>query len=85
LDNFPSGYFRDMQIIKESFLPVFEDLKTVDIAAYAVSNMPAEDILKDDRCGLFFQWKKLTNGIAGIPFREAYKRWPGRLAKVLCP
>ena len=35
--NLPSGYFRDMQIIKESFLPVFAEMKTcLDMAAYAV-------------------------------------------------
>jgi argininosuccinate lyase len=38
--NLPSGYFRDMQIIKEVFIPLFEEMNDcLDIVAYAVENM----------------------------------------------
>lgn len=29
LNNLPSGYFRDMQLIKEAFLPAFDELKSI--------------------------------------------------------
>jgi argininosuccinate lyase len=74
--NLPSGYFRDMQIIKESFLPVFDELSNcLDIVVYAVSRIiPRNDILKEDRYRYVFSVEEVNKLVLkGIPFREAYK------------
>lgn len=75
--NLPSGYFRDMQIIKESFLPVFGELKDcLRISTYAVSKIkPAENILQDDRYHYVFSVEEVNKLVMqGMPFREAYKK-----------
>jgi len=68
--------FRDMQIIKESFLPVFKELKNcLSITIYAVSKIkPAENILQDDRYRYVFSVEEVNKLVLqGMPFREAYK------------
>ena len=49
-NNLPCGYFRDLQIIKEVFLPVFQELSDcIDMTNYIVSRMKVnEHILEDD-------------------------------------
>ena len=75
-NNLPSGYFRDMQVMKEVFLPAFDDLENcLDIAAYALSNIKVNhNILDDKKYDYLFsveEVNKLT--LQGIPFRDAYK------------
>jgi argininosuccinate lyase len=74
--NLTTGYFRDMQIIKESFLPVFEELENcISMLAYAVARVvPAADILKDDKYQYIFSVEEVNKLVLeGMPFREAYK------------
>jgi argininosuccinate lyase len=74
--NLPSGYFRDMQVIKESFLPAFNDLKTcLDIAAHAISELiPVENSLNDPRYRYIFSVEAVNRMVMqGVPFREAYR------------
>lgn len=76
INNLPSGYFRDLQIIKEVFVPAFEELKNcLKIAAYAIENMKINKMILDDRkYDLIFsveEVNKLVN--EGMPFRDAYK------------
>jgi argininosuccinate lyase len=76
VNNLPSGYFRDLQIIKEVFLPAFEELKDcLTIAAYAIEFMKVNNkVLDDKRYDLIFsveEVNKLVN--EGMPFRDAYK------------
>lgn len=76
INNLPSGYFRDMQIIKEVFIPAFDELKScLKIASYAIKNMKINSkILDDKRYDLIFsveEVNKLVN--EGMPFRDAYK------------
>jgi argininosuccinate lyase len=75
--NLPSGYFRDMQIIKESFLPVFNDLKNcLEMSSYAVSRIiPVENVLKNERYRYVFSVEEVNRLVVkGTPFREAYKK-----------
>ena len=79
--NLPSGYFRDMQIIKESFLPVFSELKNcLEISAYAISKIkPAENILEDDRYQYVFSVEELNKLVLqGMPLEMPIKKWPCR-------
>lgn len=75
--NLPSGYFRDMQIIKEVFIPLFEEMKDcIDITAYAIENIEVEkDIMKDPRYKYAFSVEEVNRrALAGTPFRDAYRQ-----------
>jgi argininosuccinate lyase len=75
--NLPSGYFRDMQIIKESFLPVFQDMRNcLEMSAYAMARItPVKDILKDERYRYVFSVEEVNKLVLqGVPFREAYRK-----------
>ena len=75
-NNLPSGYFRDMQVMKEIFLPVFDDLEScLEIAAYAAEHIKVNPNILDDRkydhIFTVEEVNKLT--LQGMPFRDAYK------------
>ena len=75
--NLPSGYFRDMQIIKEVFVPLFAEMDDcLDIAAFAVENMTVADHLMDDpRYQTAFSVEEVNRLVAeGVPFRDAYRQ-----------
>ena len=77
MNNLPSGYFRDLQIIKEEFLPAFGELKDcLRMAAYIVNKMEVnEHILDDPRYDLMFSVEEVNRLAAdGMPFRDAYKK-----------
>jgi argininosuccinate lyase len=75
--NLPSGYFRDMQLVKELFIPMFDEMSDcLDIACYAIQNIKVKEGLMDDpRYALAFSVEKV-NALAasGVPFRDAYKQ-----------
>lgn len=76
VNNLPSGYFRDLQIIKEVFLPAFGELKNcLEIAAYAIEHMKISNkILDDKRYDMIFSVEEVNKLVTeGVPFRDAYK------------
>ena len=76
-NNLPSGYFRDLQIIKEVFLPAFQELKDcLQMATYIMNEIKVnEHILDDDRYALIFSVEEVNRlAKAGMPFRDAYKK-----------
>jgi len=75
--NLNSGYFRDMQVIKESFLPVFVEIRNcIGMLSYAVAGIvPTADILSDSKYQYVFSVEAVNKLVQqGIPFREAYKQ-----------
>lgn len=75
VNNLPSGYFRDLQIVKEVFLPAFEELKScLKIANFALGEMTIkENILGDDRYAYLFSVEDVNRLVQqGVPFRDAY-------------
>ncbi len=77
VNNLPSGYFRDLQIVKEVFLPAFDDLKKcMNIAVFALSEMSIKpDLLKDDRYKYVYSVEDVNRLVMqGVPFRDAYKQ-----------
>ena len=76
-NNLPSGYFRDMQLVKEVFLPAFQELEEViTMTAYMLDHIKVrEDILSDPRYDAIFSVEEV-NRLAreGMPFREAYRK-----------
>ena len=75
-NNLPSGYFRDMQILKEALFPAFAEMKDcIDmltcIAGQIIVN---RNILDDDRYQYLFSVDALNKLVlSGTPFRDAYK------------
>ena len=77
MNNLPSGYFRDLQIIKEVFLPAFQELRDcLQMSAYIIRKMEVnESILKDPRYDLMFSVEEVNRlTTEGMPFRDAYRK-----------
>ena len=77
MNNLPSGYFRDLQIIKEVFLPAFADIKDcLNMATYIIKRIEVnESILEDNRYDAMFSVEEVNRLAAeGMPFRDAYKK-----------
>ena len=77
MNNLPSGYFRDLQIIKEVFLPAFLELRDcLQMSAYIIRKMEVnEEILSDSRYDLMFSVEEVNRlATEGMPFRDAYKK-----------
>ena len=76
-NNLPSGYFRDLQIIKELFLPAFDELKDcLQMVTHMMREVKVnEHILDDERYALMFSVEEVNRRVvAGVPFRDAYKQ-----------
>ena len=76
-NNLPSGYFRDLQIIKELFLPAFDELKDcLRMVTHMMREVKVnEHILDDDKYALIFSVEDVNRLVLqGVPFRDAYKQ-----------
>lgn len=76
-NNLPSGYFRDLQIIKEVFLPSFDELKDcLRMVTHMMREVKVnEHILDDDKYALLFSVEEVNRRVReGMPFRDAYKQ-----------
>jgi argininosuccinate lyase len=77
MNNLPVGYFRDLQIIKEVFLPAFDELSDcLQMAAYIINKMEVnEHILDNPMYDPMFSVEEVNRlAAAGMPFRDAYKK-----------
>ena len=76
--NLPSGYFRDMQLLKEIFIPMFDEMDDcLDIAAYAVGKMDiVKGIMDAPQYQPAFSVEEVNRlvGEENVPFRDAYRR-----------
>ncbi|MGL1889563.1 MAG: argininosuccinate lyase, partial [Reichenbachiella sp.] len=73
--NLPSGYHRDMQTIKETFLPAFYELKsTLEISIFAMKNIKVKDgVIEDEKYKDLFSVEEVNRLVLqGVPFRDAY-------------
>lgn len=75
--NLPSGYHRDLQLLKEHLFPAFKNLKDcIEMAGLMLNNIEIKkDILADEKYKYLFsveEVNKLVNN--GMPFRDAYKK-----------
>ena len=76
MNNLPVGYFRDLQIIKEVFLPAFDELEDcLQMAAYIINKMEVDEhILDNPMYDPIFSVEEVNKLAAnGMPFRDAYK------------
>ena len=76
-NNLPSGYFRDLQIIKEVFVPAFAELTDcLEMTAMMMSQVEVNtEILTDSRYDYLFSVEEVNRlTLSGLPFRDAYKQ-----------
>jgi argininosuccinate lyase len=74
--NLSSGYHRDLQLIKESFMPAFDDLlDCLRITCYAIDQIKVNtEILKDERYQFLFSVETVNQLVLeGASFRDAYR------------
>ena len=77
MNNLPSGYFRDLQVIKELFLPAFAEIKEcLAMATYIIERIEVnKEILNDSRYDAMFSVEEVNRlATEGMPFRDAYKK-----------
>ena len=75
--NLPVGYFRDLQLLKEVYFPLFEELNDLlEITTYAIENMSVkEDIMSNPLYAPAFSVEEVNRRVEqGIAFRDAYRQ-----------
>lgn len=76
-NNLPSGYFRDLQLIKEVFVPAFEELHDcLEMTAMMMARIEVnKSILDDSKYDYLFSVEEVNRLVLeGMPFRDAYKK-----------
>lgn len=76
INNLPSGYHRDMQLLKEGLFPALQNLKScLEMAIFSIKEIePNNDILDDKKYDYLFTVDALNELVSGgVPFRDAYK------------
>ncbi len=77
LANMPSGYHRDLQLIKENIIPAFQEVKDcIQIAAYMLKNVIVkENIVEDEKYKYIFSVEAVNQEVLkGMSFRDAYQK-----------
>ncbi|GAC1438607.1 MAG: hypothetical protein NVSMB63_02460 [Sediminibacterium sp.] len=75
--NLPSGYHRDLQLLKEHLFPAFQTLKDcLQLAQLMLENITVkENILADEKYKYAFSVEEVNKLVGqGVPFRDAYKQ-----------
>lgn len=75
--NLPSGYHRELQILKELLFPAFADLKQcLFMANFMLQHIEVKaDILNDAKYAYLFSVEEVNRlTLSGVPFRDAYKQ-----------
>ena len=83
-NNLPSGYHRDLQLLKEGLLPAIQTLKScLEMFTYSLQNIQVnKNILEDDKYDYLFSVEEVNELVQkGKPFRDAYKIVGGNIAK----
>ena len=81
--NLPSGYFRDLQVLKEVFFPLFDEMDScLDIVEYAVKGMEVrKDTMDDPKYKLAFSVEEVNHLVSeGVAFRDAYRQVAASIA-----
>lgn len=75
--NLPSGYHRDYQLIKEVFMPAFDQLiSCLEMTAIMLQDVQInKEVLKDEKYKYLFTVEEVNQLVLeGLPFRDAYKQ-----------
>ncbi|QIP16191.1 argininosuccinate lyase [Spirosoma aureum] len=76
MSNLPSGYHRDMQLLKEILMPAFDELlDCLDITEFMLEHIQVKtNLLDDSKYDLLFSVERVNELVLqGVPFREAYQ------------
>lgn len=76
-NNLPSGYFRDLQLIKENFLPAFDSIiDIINMVDTMLSQVKVNtDVATDPRYKLMYSVEEVNQRVLdGVPFRDSYKQ-----------
>ena len=76
-NNLPSGYHRDLQLVKEVIIPAIQDLKAcLEILTFSLKEIKVnQNILEDPKYDYLFSVDTLNELVQnGMPFRDAYKK-----------
>ncbi len=74
-NNLPSGYHRDLQLLKEKLFPAIATLKEcISMTTFMLSNIQIkDDLLKDEKYKFLFSVEEVNKLVlSGVPFRDAY-------------
>ena len=77
INNLPSGYHRDLQLVKEIIVPAIQDMKAcIEILTFSLKEMQVnKGILEDPKYDYLFSVDTLNELVqSGLPFRDAYKK-----------
>nr|WP_299341540.1 argininosuccinate lyase [Allomuricauda sp.] len=77
INNLPSGYHRDMQLVKEIIVPALQDMKAcLEIMGFSLKEVKVNpNILDDPKYDYLFSVDTLNELVkSGMPFRDAYKK-----------
>ncbi len=83
MSNLPSGYHRDLQILKEILMPAFDDLlDCLHLTDFMLEHLVVkQNLLDDSKYDLLFSVERVNELVLqGLPFREAYRRVGQELA-----
>ena len=75
--NLTSGYFRDLQLLKELYLPLFDELcDCLEIMDFAIGKLEVKDgLMEDPKYAAAFSVEEVNRlTAAGVPFRDAYRQ-----------
>jgi argininosuccinate lyase len=75
--NLPVGYFRDMQLLKEVYFPLFEEMNSLlEITTYAVEHMQMKaDLMANPLYVPAFSVEEVNRRVEqGVAFRDAYRQ-----------
>ena len=76
-NNLPSGYHRDLQLVKEVIVPAIQDMKAcLEILTFSLKEIRVnKNILEDPKYDYLFSVDTLNELVQnGMPFRDAYKK-----------
>ncbi|ODS81074.1 MAG: argininosuccinate lyase [Cytophagaceae bacterium SCN 52-12] len=83
LSNLPSGYHRDMQLLKEILMPALDEiLECLDIAVFMLTHIRVSaGLLAEEKYDLLFSVERVNELVMqGIPFRDAYRQVGAEIA-----
>lgn len=74
-NNLPTGYFRDLQLIKENFLGIFDETAAIlEMTARMIGNITVNDVADDPRYEMMYSVEEVNRRVlGGTPFRDAYR------------
>ena len=82
--NLPSGYHRDLQLLKESLFPAIKNLKDcLNMATLMIDNIAVKKNILDDKKYTFLFTVEEMNKLVldGVPLRDAYKQIGAQVAE----